>query len=363
MHLQQLHIKNFRCFTQKTISFPSKITLIEGLNGSGKTSLLESIHYLCYLRSFRTHAPRELLQFGHDTFFLKAQLVPESDGITSHETELQVGFSGKKRLVKINQKGISSYKELMDHYRVVTLTEDDLSIISGSPQERRAFIDHVLLLYDADFAQASHSLRHIVTSRNRALQSGVLDKTMYHILTQQLWQASRIVQSHRRRGLERLQTETTTIIHNFFDDAPHITFDYNEALTDGHATLEAFLADRPTLYADELRYRRSLFGAHLDDILIKFYEKRSRMFASRGQQKLIILLLKLAQMSELARTRGQAIFLLDDFMTDFDEKRAHIFMKVLQGLGNQIIFTSPLKQGFLHDILLEAGAGQVVLTD
>ncbi|HSW73657.1 MAG TPA: AAA family ATPase, partial [Candidatus Limnocylindria bacterium] len=135
MQLTQLYLKNFRCFADKTITFESPLVLIEGNNGSGKTSLLEALHYLCYLRSFRTHSPRDLLFFGHETFFIKA--LCEQSGTVAQNHEIQVGFSHKKRLVKIDQRAVSSYKELMDYYRIVTLTEDDVVLIQGGPDVRR----------------------------------------------------------------------------------------------------------------------------------------------------------------------------------------------------------------------------------
>ena len=72
VRITNLQIKNFRCFGSLDLAFDNPITLIEGINGTGKTSLLEALHYLCYLRSFRTHLPQELVQFGHDNFFIKA---------------------------------------------------------------------------------------------------------------------------------------------------------------------------------------------------------------------------------------------------------------------------------------------------
>lgn len=358
MRLQQLQIKNFRCFDLKVLHFSDTMVLIDGLNGSGKTSLLEALHYLCYLRSFRTHVPRELLRFGQDTFFLKVSFIGSDD----QEVELQVGFSGKKRSVKINQKAVHSYKELMEHYRIVTLTEDDLLLIQGSPQERRSFIDLVLLLDNEHFATAARTLRSVVQSRNMLLQRGNADKTLYTILTEQLWNASHAVQTQRQQVLALLQEETNQVIATYFSEPLELLFKYQKKSSEGYDSLAAFLQAHPELYYDELRYRRSLFGAHLDDFEVVFQDKRSRAFASRGQQKLIVLLLKIAQMRLLSKKRGSAIFLLDDFMTDFDENRAHILLTILANLGNQVIFTSPLKGGVLHEKLLEIGATVTSLT-
>src|SRR5471030_434878 len=110
LQLTTIQIKHFRCFAGTTIAFDSPIVLVEGNNGSGKTSLLEALHYLCYLRSFRTHTPRDLIQAGADGFFIKASFDQQINQ-QSFTHNVQVGFSGKKRLVKMNEQSVSSYKE------------------------------------------------------------------------------------------------------------------------------------------------------------------------------------------------------------------------------------------------------------
>src|SRR6185437_4207831 len=127
----------------------------------GKTSLLEALHYLCYLRSFRTYSPRDLLKFGQENFFVKISCIQQNLDVC----EVQVGFSGKKKLVKINQKTVSSYKELMDYYRIITLTEDDLFLINGAPERRRAYLDQAILLQEPTFLTPLRELRQVADHR------------------------------------------------------------------------------------------------------------------------------------------------------------------------------------------------------
>src|SRR3989338_8497805 len=122
-YIQQVQIKNFRCFESSVFDFASSVVIIEGHNGSGKTSLLEALHYGCYLRSFRTHISRDLVAFGQDTFFL---------GITYDSHVISVGLQGVKKQVKIDARAITSYKELRDFYRSITITEDDLELVRGA---------------------------------------------------------------------------------------------------------------------------------------------------------------------------------------------------------------------------------------
>lgn len=357
MQLTSLQLKNFRCFKQATFTFDRPIILIEGCNGSGKTSLLEAIHYLCYIRSFRVPSPRDLIQLGHDTFFIKAHFNEIHQERVIPNT-IQVGFTGKKRLVKLNQHVISSYKELIDHYRVITITEDDLNLIKGSPDGRRSFIDHVLLLHDPLFIKTIRSVKHVLENRNSLLQASSNKMDSYELWSRQLWEKSCVVQLSRKAILKKLEERVEKLRCRYLNEVGLIALSYITKRGD-FASYDDFMTMNPTLYREEHRFGRSLFGAHLDDISITFQSEKSKTFASRGQQKLIVLLIKIAQVQELLEQKGQALFLLDDFMTDFDSKRSEVFLEVLSNLESQLIFTSPAHSDRFRDSI-QALQGQIV---
>ncbi len=250
----------------------------------------------------------------------------------------------------------------MDHYRIVTLTEDDLVLIKGAPEGRRTFLDQVLLLNDVQFIPTIRSFKQVVENRNSMLQGHTISHDNYMLWTTQLWEQSRVIQNKRITVLKALSKDINTLLTTYFDEDLTVALEYQPKKIKTTQNLDEFLNAYPHLYNDEVRFRRSLFGAHLDDFGIKFQNKRSKAYASRGQQKLIILLIKIAQVQELIAQEGPAIFLLDDFMADFDEKRADILIKILAQLKCQLIFTSPAKGGFLEQKLDSIGAQRVVLT-
>ncbi len=332
--------------------------LIEGLNGAGKTSLVEALHYVCYLRSFRTHSPRELLHFGQESFFLKATCANSAQ----EQYEIQVGFSAKKRLVKIDQRVVSSYRELMDFYRVITLTEDDMVLIQGGPEVRRSFIDQAIVLYNPEFAKQLRLLRTIIDNRTSLLQHGTNDPAYHAILTEQLWTVSVALQLTRSQALAALEKATNELLALYFSDQITISLTYQAKKIDGSQSFQDFYAEHTQLFADERRYGRSLFGAHLDDFSIHFEHKRSKSFASRGQQKLIVLLIKIAQLQQLKEQKGPAILMLDDFMTDFDSERSDAALQALMALDAQLIFTAPARAGLLEEKLRGRGVQTISLT-
>lgn len=357
MRIEQLHIKNFRCFSQLSLDLGYPIVVFEGANGSGKTSLLEALHYLCYLRSFRTHTPRELVQFEASSFFIKIQVGDEQGG----NTDLQVGFSGKKRLVKVDQRAVQSFKELMNHYRVVTLTEDDLALIKEGPDVRRAFVDQALVLLDPGLSTLLRSLKLVLENRNALLARGT-GRAQLEVWTQKLWEKSVELRRHRREVLSRLESRLNELLERHFGEkGGKVSLEYQAKQGDYDQSYDLFVQNSGQLFEEEVRFRRSLFGAHLDDFVIVFRQKRSRAYASRGQQKLVMVLLKIAQMQELVANSGSAVFLLDDFMTDFDETTAFSLLDILVSLRGQLIFTCPVQGGALDARLEALGAHKVRL--
>lgn len=359
--IEQLTLKNFRCFKQYTIDFLAPISCIIGDNGSGKSSILEALHYACYLRSFRTHMPRELVQFDHENFFIKAVL-QETVNLMPLPHELTLGFSKRKRLVKIDQQAVTSYKDILKLYRVITLTQDDLLLIKGNPEGRRLFLDQALALEFSEYHSRNKRYKHILENRNTLLYQGGYTQDSYLLWTQQLWQEALIIQGYRRQFLKRLETSINHMLSTTFGEGLSIIFVYQSKKIREGQSFEEFLTDCNDLYPSEALMRRSLFGAHLDDFSIDFCQKNSRAFASRGQQKLIVMLIKIAQLQEITAKHGKVLFLLDDFMTDFDSQRGEMLLSLMLALPCQLIFTSPSKSSYFEMLLRDHKAQEIVLT-
>lgn len=361
MFVKQIELQHFRCFEHKVINFTNNIALIEGANGSGKTSLLEALHYACYLRSFRTHSPRELVYFDQSTFFIKIDFEHAQEDLITLQHKLHVGYSGKKRLVKLNDKALHSYKELMDHFRIITLTEDDLGLIKLGPDMRRDFVDQAILLYKPAYIELLKSYKTIVDNRNKLLQMHQVNQDMYQVWSEQLWDRTVLIQEERKQFLALLGHEVRLMLKDYFPYALDITFTYKPKMTQ-EASWQDLLETKRDLFEQEKRFGRSLFGAHLDDVIIEFQGASSRMFASRGQQKLITLLIKMAQLKALGKQKGSALFLLDDFMTDFDQERAEIALRALADLQGQLIFTAPMRSSILGEMLGKRGAQRIEIS-
>lgn len=358
MLVLNLRLKNFRCFNDVDIRFNKSVSIITGSNGSGKTSLLEALHYGCYLKSFRTHAVKDLINLHNNNFFILITFV-DNEGINR---ELSIGFSGKKRIIKLDSFSLKSYKELINYYRAVTITEDDLMLIKGGPEGRRVFLDQALLVHDAQYLPLLRFYKQILHNRNALLQqhSSVYDQS-YEIWTQKLWEQSVLLRNARQEYISTLQHFIEEIIDTHFSDQFSFVCTYFTKNKIVYESFEQFFTsiENVSLFEQERLYGRSLFGAHLDDVSMNIFDKSSKVFASRGQQKLSIFLLKIAQLKYLQKTKGLSLILLDDFMSDFDKKTSILLFKILKSLSCQLIFTSPLANDFLQEEILSDG-GEVL---
>lgn len=353
LQLASIQLKDFRCFEQMTIDLDSSIVLICGSNGTGKTSLLEALYYGCYLRSFRTHTSRDLVALGKESFFVKF-LIRDTTEYDVVDHTIQIGFSHNKRLVKVDNKTTVSYKDLLSYYRVVSLTEDDLKVIQDGPEERRSFLDSALLLNDTSFVSKMREYRVVLDNRNALFQKNSIDKDAYFVWTKKLWEHTVGIQAMRTQFLSLLAVEINSMLHEYIDPEISLTLVY-QAKKNSDLSFEDFLHKNSSideLMRQEIYFKRSLFGAHIDDFTVSLEGKKSRAYASRGQQKMIVLLIKIAQIKQQVLKNGPIIFLLDDFMTDFDVDRGKALLQVLFKLNCQLIFTSPRRDSALESALI-----------
>lgn len=340
-YIQEISLKNFRCFTNQKFCLNAPLVVIEGDNGSGKTSLLEAIHYLCYVRSFRTHSPRDLITFDNEAFFIAA---------TVQGDEITVGSAGTKRRVKINDKPITSHAQLRAVCKVVTVTQEDLEIVKESPEKRRSFLDHAILLHHPHLADTMKAFRHALEVRNAFLVRSATKNEEFDIWTYKVWTHSRQIQEARQQFLQLLRSQNEALT-GYFLQHQEISLRYRPKRCCLSQSYEEFFHSNQALFERECLMRRSLFGAHLDDIELLFGGKPARTFSSRGQQKLLTLFLKIAQVAALRAQEEKVIFLVDDFLSDFDEAALQRVLKTCLSLDVQLILTTPLSSGPEHAAL------------
>jgi len=336
MRIREITIKDFRCFTTKTITFDKPLVIIEGPNGIGKTSLLEALYYSCYLRSFRTRTTRDLILHGSQAFSIKITY----EGPDGFKNQLSVGYSPTKRSVKLNNTELTAYKDLIGSYRIIAITDEDLSLIKGSPEGRRHFMDQAIILEYPDYRSLLKKFNSILEQRNALLRSKRFSQDSYTLWTDQLNDISKQIRSHRRSVLKRTEEKVNQLLTNFFDSPFTVKLVYKEKNPPHPTALET--------QQHEQLVKHTLFGAHLDDCKVFIADRASKKYASRGQQKLTAMLLKIAQPTAL--DPQSYVFLLDDAVSDLDAQRLKNLFAALASYKTHIIITSPLTHQLLHEI-------------
>jgi len=352
MRLQSLTLKDVRCFKQVSMDFTSQVVLIEGDNGSGKSSIVEALSYCCYVRSFRTSKGSDIARIdGDGSFFIRLNGEHDDEAFT-----LQVGFDGKTKRVKVNGKVVTGYKALLDCYRAIVLAEHDLALIAEGPDVRRSFFNQYCMLISPTLTETFKSYKKVLSQRNSLLSSGYPLRSIQDQLavwSKQLYELTQEIEAARCQAMDILSQEVNELLETIGRPDLAISCMYEPKRRERGSEWEAFWHSYlATKVPREMMMKRTLFGAHLDDISIQIGGKPARVFASRGQQKLLLVLLKIAQARYLERKfSGGVVLLFDDFLTDFDQTILSKLLDLITQLTCQIVITCPL-----HDMLTIEGA-------
>ncbi|MBP9765520.1 DNA replication/repair protein RecF [Candidatus Babeliales bacterium] len=362
MFLHEIELQNFRCFDKKVVRFSAPITFITGDNGAGKTSILEAIHYLCYFKSFRSSVVQDVIHAGSDNFFLKGNFERQYDFETAQHT-LQLGYCQRKKSVKLNQKAVTSYKQILPFFRVITLTEDDIDLVRGYPSVRRSFVDQAVLFCDHEMYDTYTKFRQVLHQRNALFAAGKsIDGAELEVWDHSLWLQSQLLQKARIQSLKVIEKVVNNLIETYFDGIYEVSLHYDAQLL---CLDDDFNSICPKIYAlrdQERILKRSLFGAHLDDLRIEIKGKKARNYASRGQQKLVSLLCKVAWTSLVSDGQYERpVMLIDDFISDFDQIRLSQLANFFIASKNQIILTAPFCDNDVLKIFQKADSEMISL--
>jgi len=350
--LRSTDVRNFVGERKYAFDAGKQFIVILGSNGAGKTTLLEKLFYVCHLKSFRTAQSTDLITFGRQTFFIEVALQDDS---SLEQHTISVGCDGERKVVKLDGKSIRAHKDILQHYRVLGVTEDDLDLIRGAPQLRRTFLYQTQMLFDPDFVERMRAYRRCLNQRNAllfSLKGGGLSsssKQQLMVWTKKLWELSLAEIILFKQLLIKINAQIVSLL------AEHCTVDnlsiqatYESSFIRENESFDGFWTRYESeLCPGELAQGRSAWGLHLDDLVVDLTDKSMRRFASRGQQKLAILLLKVSVLYLLGR--GTSVFIVDDFMTDFDASRIQQVMRILKATQSQVFITSPLQMSFFND--------------
>ena len=408
MFLSRLQLEHFRNFSELDLAFDAPVTLVQGRNGQGKTNLLEAVYYLATSKSRHARTEREVVDRAAVEEPIPYGRIRGDVMRAEQSTVLEIlftlrsdGFNYTKQ-VRVNGASRRSM-DLIGHLRAVLFLPEDLTLISGSPAERRRYIDIALCQIDRRYCQTLSRYQKVVTQRNSLLKQlqereqsdspSVAAQLRFwddqliehgtHVLSRRHTYLTDLAPIARRvhADLSQQQEALDLLYLPSFNSGLYSERDYQrlregeEVCADELAGVEADASTIGQRFRERLEGRRmvelaagsSLYGPHRDELIFQVNGWNLRTYGSRGQQRTGALALKLAELQAMSEATGEKpILLLDDVMSELDAQRRAALLNALADVHQGIVTTTDWTQfsaDFQQDVQrlqIEGGAATPV---
>ena len=331
MQLTELRIRDFRNLVDVELEPCSGLNLISGPNASGKTSLLEAIFYLSYLRSFRTTNVSDLINHTARDFQLFAMAKDQ------RQKEIPIGILRGKILLEVraDHQEIKRVADMTAMLPVLAIHPDSYKLVTGSPSDRRSYLDWGVFHVEHGFYQAWQRYRKALSQRNAALRSGY-NRAFCMAWDHELDSAAKTIDASRSRYVQNLKVHLNTRIDAFFPGS-QVVIDYRS----GWSRDQSLSAVLEETFDRDRRRGFTQAGPHRADLLIEVDGKSAQSGISRGQQKVLVALLRLTQLEQFTRaTSRQCILLYDDLAAELDPHYRRQLLALLNQMPVQLFLTA-----------------------
>ncbi len=320
MRLRELSFSNFRCLHSVTLSPGAGLNLIRGENAQGKTSLLEAVMFTATSKSHRTSNEADLVTHGQDTFHTAIE-VERDDRIVRIECHWH---KGAKRF-KVNGVSQTRLSDLLGKVSLVLFSPEDVQLIRGRAGPRRRYLDMELAQISPPYLSALQHYRQALKQRNELLRQRKMDPALLSPWEVQLCEQARVIHEHREAYIAELSKRATEK-YTAIAEQEHLELRYAPDVADPSLLLETLERNRES----DQRRQTTQHGPHRDDIGIRLDDQPARTHASQGQQKSIVLALKLAEVDLIRSRIGEnPILMMDEVMAELDSKRSASLLEAM----------------------------------
>ncbi|WP_409227363.1 DNA replication/repair protein RecF [Gudongella sp. SC589] len=346
MIVEGIRLINFRNYNNVGVSFSPGINILVGKNAQGKTNLLEAIYMCSTGRSFRTNRDREIINFQKDEAYIGTQLkIGERDKLTEVKLERD-----KTKRIKVNKIELKNYRELDTGLKVVLFSPEDLRLVKEGPSNRRSYLDMSISQIKPLYHYNLRRYNKILFQRNNLLKSfrfkgdisGLLD-----VFDMQLAKSGALIMLERDNYLKLLLKEAKEIHSIITDGKETLEMEY-----DSSVSIEKNLSQVENNLLNALRENRQRdievrtteIGPHRDDFSIMINGNDSKTYASQGQQRSLVLTLKLSEVEILKKDTGYyPVLLLDDVYSELDEDRRKYLTELFSKMQTFITTTDAVE--------------------
>lgn len=393
MHLTALALEEFRCYKTLALPLPPRGLVITGANGSGKTTILEAIAFLATARSPRAGLDREMIRWHSGEDLASAPFARVHGDVQTAESAITLDITLQldsaapgaapmtRKQVRVNnipRRAVDAVGTL----RTVLFAPTDLDLITGTPSGRRRYLDIMLSQMDRRYIRALATYTSTLAQRNALLKRfagenrNPNDPALHAELTywdESLVAAGAYVHARRAVTVAALSAHAAASFATLTDGTHTLAIAHTASVPTpvGTMTLEEWeqMAARDFAQAlherrrEELRRAVSVVGPHRDDIAIHYNDVELAAYGSRGQQRLAVLAIKLAEIAVMTEETGEPpVALLDDILSELDPAhRAFVLETVLADENRQVIITGA-DDGLLDRFTLQS-LGRIVAED
>ncbi|MFH1380537.1 MAG: DNA replication/repair protein RecF [bacterium] len=361
MYLASLTLRQFRNYTDVSFTLHPGLNVIVGENAAGKTNILEAVFFLATLHTHRTQNNKELIHHGEQGMFLQGSFIDTPP----HEVQIKMYQNGKKEVL-LNSKKCSKQTEIMGIIPVVWFSPDDLRLVKGEPNMRRRWINFILSQTIPGYAKVLKRYHKALMERNAALkniQEGKLSENMLSVWDEELAKSGVTLISFRHALIKDMQSFLHTTHDALSDGKEILKVIYKPSISteispDPYTSFITYLQNHR--HAEKLMCT-TLGGPHRDELEFLINEKSVRSFGSQGQQRSVVLSLKLSEIEYIKKKlKLHPIGLFDDVLSELDDNRSRRFWEILcaqnpdtQGsnvLGIQCLLTAVKAPAYISQV-------------
>lgn len=358
MALEKLQIFNFRNIAAQEWPLAPGLNVLEGENAQGKTNFLEAVYYLANGRSFRGCDPETLIRFGCDHADLRAAWSQE--GL---EHRLAMRIFPERREVEFQKKPIVRLAPIQATLRVLVFTPDSAMLFRSPPLARRRYFDHAIAVQRPAYAALLSRYQRVLRQRNLLLERGGASE-LEEGFDQQWAESALAVMREREAYLETLRVPWQERFRHLLGGSADLEGSWSGPLYErGAQDLESLLAVLEEVKPEERRRGRSLLGPQRDDLAVSLSGHPIKEIASQGQQRMLVIALKLAEADLFQARSGLApVFLLDDLGSELDSRHQGLLLEILGELHAQTLLTSAQQGAYaaLHARTFSVREGRLI---
>ncbi len=346
MKVERITLRNFRNYETESILLGDGINIFYGENAQGKTNILEAIYLFSSAKSHRGTKDKDLIRFHEQ----EAQISMTFHSQNRLQQAKMYFFQNRNKQLFVNEIEQKKIKALLGIFSTVIFSPEDLDLIKAGPEARRRFLDTDISQLRPNYYKILKDYGKILEMRNNLLKKDKIDEALLEVYNGKLAKYGAKIMIHRQLFVDKMKQKAKEIYFYISDQKEELSIFYQPTI-EGHYDLkEKEIAERfyeELASGEDILKRATLKGPHRDEIIFLIDGKDAKNYCSQGQQRSIVLSLKLAEFAFMKEVLGEPpVLLLDDILSELDAKRREKLISFIQ--GNQTIITCTDKDFYYH---------------